>query len=193
MRVGGFFGSALAVAAMAAGMSVAPVGTAAAKDVGTYGGDGGSSFRSPCRPGEGLAGLRIRSGTALDAVAALCVKLNFRRTDWNGEPYTPTQLWGGGGGGSQSVKCNEGDIVRRLRVSAGPWGDIPVVKHIAIECYDLSNMDYHYRVVQKNPQGTLDGSRWKDCPDGYIGSGVYGRAGNLVDRLGLSCEKRRRR
>lgn len=175
--------AALAVVASATFSTTAP---SLAKDMGVYGGSGGGRFDSPCRPRDGLVGIKYRSGTALDAVTAVCVPINAARTEWAGSTYSPTQMWGGGGGGRGTLMCQNGDVIRRLRVSAGPWGDIAVVKFLGIECEDLAT-DYTYRVQASN-SGTVTGTSWIKCGGGRIGSGIYGRSGALVDAIGLKCD-----
>lgn len=147
----------------------------------------GAASNSPCRPRDGLVGIKYRAGTALDAVTAVCVPISASRTEWAGNTYSPTQLWGGGGGGRGSIMCQNGDVIRRIKVHAGPWGDIAVVKYLTIECEDLAT-DYTYK-VQMPTNGTVNSSDWIGCGAGRIGSGIYGKAGNLVDRVGLACDK----
>lgn len=171
-----------------AGALIASLPTAAgAKDVGAYGGDGGSDFRSECRPPDALIGINLRSGTGLDAVVAICIPLNAERTEWAGQAYEPTQYWGGGGGGYQKIACQPGDVVKRLRVSTGLWDNhIFIVKYIAIECKDLGS-NYTYRVAQQNVNQGIVSTKWMDCKK-RIGSGIYGWSGQMIDRIGLSCE-----
>lgn len=189
MRIAWCFRYAVAactVLALAAGLAFSTITPAAADDdAGAYGGFGGGDFRSPCRPRDGLAGIRFRAGTALDAVTAICVPISSNREEWAGETYEPTQLWGGSGGGRQKIMCQNGDVVRRMRVSIGPWGDILVVKYLTIECEDLAS-DYTYK-VQATKVGTVTKSKWIGCEYNKIGTGLYGRSGNLVDRVGLQC------
>ncbi len=181
-RTASFFASV----SFALGLVLTGAAHAAPGDAGSYGGNGGGSFRSQCRPPDALIGINMRSGTALDAVVAICIPLTPDRQEWAGQAYEPTQYWGGGGGGYQKIACQPGDVVRRLRVSRGPWGDLTVVKHIAIECEDLAT-DYTYKVVPGQTGGTVKGTRWIDCGEGEIGLGIYGRSGALIDKIGLQC------
>lgn len=179
--------SATAMLAVTAGAALTAMTPAHAVDINSYGGQGGGSFRSPCRPGHALIGINMRAGMALDAVTAICMPLSADRWEWGGQAYEPTQYWGGGGGGYQKIACQPGDVVRRMKVSAGPWGDIAVVKFLAIECEDLAT-DYSYKVAAP-ANGTVTGSKWIGCGYNQIGTGIFGRSGMLVDRIGLSCGK----
>jgi hypothetical protein len=161
----------------------------AAKEEGSFGGKGGGRYDSPCRPRDGLVGIKYKAGTALDSITAVCVPISASRTEWAGSTYTPTQQWGGGGGGRGTIMCQNGDVIRRIKVHAGPWGDIAVVKFLTIECEDLAT-DYTYK-VQMPTNGTVNSSSWLGCSAGRIGSGIYGNAGMLVDRVGLACDKYR--
>lgn len=148
------------------------------------GGFGGGVFTSACRPGHALIGVNIRSGTALDAITAICVQLNASQTEWEGQTYEPTQYWGGGGGGYQNAACQPGDVVNRFIVRAGPWDDLFIVKSIALECKDLGS-NYTYDVVP-NHAGTVTRTGRYTC-DGDIPTGIYGKYGAFVDKVGLLC------
>ncbi len=173
-----------AAIALSFGMGLGLLSTSAlADDVGPYGGGGGGDFRSECRPGHALIGINLRSGTALDAVVAICIPLNQEKTEWGGEAYEPTQYWGGGGGGYQKAACNPGDVVTKLRVFRGPWNDIVVVKGFTITCKDLGS-DYSY-VVAPTSGGTVTGKNTMKCSE--IATGIHGGSGTMVDSLGLVC------
>lgn len=180
-------GSACVMLALAVGLGLGAVNEGRAGDVGQYGGSGGGNFRSKCRGSDALIGINMRSGSALDAVVAICIPLTADRKEWGGGAYEPTQYWGGGGGGYQKIACQPGDVVSQLRVSKGPWGDGTVVKHIRIECQDLGS-DYVYEVAPGQIAGETNGTRWLTCPSNALGSGIYGRSGALVDKIGLACD-----
>ncbi|MEZ5669277.1 MAG: hypothetical protein R3F55_17945 [Alphaproteobacteria bacterium] len=158
-----------------------------ARDVGPFGGGGGGNFRSECRPNDVLIGVNLRSGTALDAVVAICTPLNAERTEWAGGAYEPTQYWGGGGGGYQKVACQPGDVVQALSSSYGPWSELTIVKHISIQCRDLGS-DYTYEVRPDQVAGTVVATDWAGCDAATeTASGIFGGSGEYVDRIGLVC------
>lgn len=158
-----------------------------ARDAGPHGGGGGGNFRSECRPNDALIGVNLMSGAALDAVVSICIPLNPERTEWAGQAYEPTQYWGGPGGGYQKIACQPGDVVRALRIASGPWSELTIVKHIAIECRDLGS-SHTYQVVPGEVGGTVHVTEWVGCNDETeIGSGIFGGSGTYVDRIGLIC------
>lgn len=158
---------------------------AEARNAGELGGFGGVPFTSECRPGHALIGVNLRSGTALDAIVAICIPLNGQRTEWEGQAYEPTQYWGGKGGRYKKAACQPGDVVKTLKVRAGPWDDLFIVKSIAIRCRDLGS-DYEYDVVPDSA-GTVTKKKSYQCDSGEIASGIYGQSGTLVDKVGLIC------
>jgi hypothetical protein len=165
-----------------------------AMDIGDIGGDGGAPFRSECRanqtgvivPGDVIIGFNMRSGTALDAIVPICISLNDRGTEWKGEAYEPTQYFGGAGGGYQKIACQPGYAVRHFHVFAGPAGNINIVKHVRMTCQKLDS-GLWYDVSPNQIGGTVTGDQRYSCGDRHWGSGIYGKSGAFVDRLGFVC------
>lgn len=158
-------------------------GDALAYDLQAIGGGGGEHFESRCRPGDALIGINVRSGTALDAVSAICMPVT-KKYDWAGKSYQPTQYWGGHGGGHQKAVCKRGYVVGRLKVYAMRWGKIMVVNSISIRC--KSYKTFHEYDITPRRAGTIVASASNDCKRGFA-TGLHGGYGNLVDRLGLAC------
>jgi len=161
---------------------------ASARDIGHVGGDGGGEFNSRCRPNDVVIGFNMRSGTALDAIVPICIPLNAERTEWAGQAYEPTPYKGGGGGSYQKIACRPGDAVRHFHVYAGPWSRLTVVKHVRMTCQDLNSGNW-YDVVPGQIAGTVTSDKRFSCGDGEWGTGIYGKHGLLVDRLGFSCDR----
>ena len=117
---------------------VAMTPVAEARDVGELGGNGGVVFRAPCRTNDVLIGLNMRSGKALDAVAAICIPTNPQRTEWSGEAYEAAKddgsYYGGGGGDYQKIACNGNYAVTHLHVFIDGNG---AVNHVIITCRRL--------------------------------------------------------
>jgi hypothetical protein len=84
-----------------------------------------------------MIGINMRSGTALDAIVAICIQIDGQRVEWVGQAYDAGDYAGGSGGQYQKIACDPGDVVMSLKVHAGPWGDLTVVKHISIVCRNL--------------------------------------------------------
>ena len=72
-----------------------------------------------------------------------------------------------------------------MRVRRGPLGDINVVRTLEITCKDLGS-DYNCKVVATNRSSTITGGKTLRC-EGWIGSGIYGKSGTMIDKIGLSC------
>ena len=140
-----------------------------------------------------VIGFNMRSGTALDAINPICIRLNDQGTEWTGEAYEASlQYRGGPGGGYQKIACNPGDAVRHFHVyAAGPWGDSTVVEHVRMTCEDLGNPANWYNVVPQQIAGTVTMDQRFSCGDGYWAAGLYGRTGALVDRLGFGVQENR--
>lgn len=168
--------------AAACGLS-AVTGSALANDLNAIGGKGGEPFESRCRPNDALIGINLRSGTALDAVSAICRPLT-KKYGWTGKSYEPTQYWGGNGGGRQKAVCKRDYVVGRLKVYVMRWGNIMVVNSISIRCKNYKT--FHEYDITPRRAGTIIDSANNSCNRGFA-TGIHGGYGNLVDRLGLSC------
>lgn len=153
----------------------------AARDVGALGGGGGNAFRSPCNTSDVMIGLSMMTGKALDRVSPICIRITPQRT-WTGEAYEGN--WQGGNGGSyQKIACQPGYAVRHLHVFMDKF---KIVNHINITCQDLNSGQWHDAVPQV--AGEAIGDVRFSCADGEYASGIFGRAGTLVDQAGLMCE-----
>jgi hypothetical protein len=157
--------------------------------IGEIGGNGGGSFEAFCGSNAVVIGFNMRSGTALDAINPICIRLNPEGTEWSGQAYEASlQYRGGPGGGYQKIACNPGDAVRHFHVYAGPWGNSIVVKHVRMTCQDLGS-GHWYNVVPQHMAGTVSMEQRFSCGDGEWAAGLYGRTGALVDKLGFACKK----
>ncbi|MDQ1255705.1 MAG: hypothetical protein QG656_298, partial [Candidatus Hydrogenedentes bacterium] len=154
-----------------------------ARDVGALGGDGGAPFRLTCQTGTVLVGIYMFSGSALDAVMPACAWLNPDKTDWV-QPSRGLQWVGGSGGDFQHVFCNPGFVVRHLHVFMDGHR---MVNHIRITCADLDSPAWHDSFPEEIG-GVAVGDVRFDCGDHEWASGIYGRAGDLIDQIGLQCE-----
>jgi hypothetical protein len=139
-----------------------------------------------CRPAHAMIGINMRNGAALDAVVPICIAMDGQREHWVGEAYEPTPYMGGPGGTYEKIACKPGDVVKSLRVHVGPWGDLTVVKYVSIVCRNLITRS-EYKVIPRERGRTKTNSRTFTCDREQIASGLYGRHGLLVDKLGLDC------
>lgn len=177
------FARTFAVLCVAACGLSAATGGALAYDLKAIGGPGGEPFEARCRPNDALIGIKLRSGTALDAVSAICMPVT-KKYAWSGKSYEPTQYWGGNGGGYQKAACKRGYVVTKLKVYAMRWGDIMVVNSVSVRCRNYKT--YHEYDITPRRAGTIIASATNDCGRGFA-TGIHGGYGNLVDRLGISC------
>jgi hypothetical protein len=167
-----------------------------ARDIGTVGGTGGNEFYAACRPNDVVIGFNMRTGEAINAIVPICIALNPQRTEWTGQAYeanppgTPGgTYWGGPDGNYQKIACNPGDAVRHFHVLAGPLGNIVVTKEVRMTCQDL-NSGHWYDVFPSQLAGSaVNMDQRFSCGADEWGTGIYGRIGSLVDRLGFTCDK----
>jgi hypothetical protein len=161
---------------------------------GPIGGGGGSPVSVRCPPGTFLLGLDARAGDDVDSVHPVC--------GWDtGNPpgriatASPTASMGGRGGASTlGVRCpDETPFVRGLQVRAE--GEVTiVVDRIDVLCGRLSGplppaVDGQTRFFlasrQQNNANAINESA--TCPPRFVGAGIHGRHGALVDAIGLIC------
>jgi hypothetical protein len=153
-----------------------------ARDMGDLGSRSGSGFRQTCHGTDVLIGFSMKTGSALDAINPICINLSPQRT-WI-QAYE--LAWkGGGGGGYQKLACQFNYAVRHLHVYTDRNG---AVNHIRITCQDLNSGDWSDEVPAFGGEATRN--KRFSCDDGEWATGIYGRAGGLVNRLGLQCEPR---
>lgn len=165
------------------------IGSAAAFDRGSVGGDGGLPFRENCKPGTVLIGLDLNYDGALQRFQPICYNLNAERTDW--APSGMDYLDGAGGGSSRGLKttlaCDRGSSVQRLRV----WlTKDKVVQRVSLRCASLSDpRARHDKSDQVGGGEPAVGMGYVNCLEGEFATGVYGMAQSKVYQIGLQCNK----
>jgi hypothetical protein len=162
------------------------------------GGSGGNTFQARCAPGEHLIGLNLRAGHNVDAVQPICGSTS--------NPSGPMTIgremprFGGQGGEPKQLICpSNTPAVIAMHVSAEGVG-VVALKAIYLYCgvvaaqQILSEVASASFVGPSQHQNILPGtsdvrssSGYKICPGGLIPVGAHGRAGALVDALGLIC------
>jgi hypothetical protein len=159
-----------------------------ANDLGPVGGNGGSTFVSECRPNDAVVALSMRSGTAVDAVRVVCAPLNEEKTRWAAPTtYSPTDFFGGTGGGPQLIACQRNDAIVAVHVYTGHAGIPYVVTHVSITCANLAAPANTYVVVPQQVAGLVDSDQELSCHGNGWVTAVLGAYGNYVDRLGVRC------
>ncbi len=97
--------------------------------------------------------------------------------------------WGAGGVQFNDT-CPPGQVIRGFFGRAGAYVD-----SVGIHCGELrlsrSGTSYSVtvRAAVNRPAGGGGGGYTLDCPAGYAVSGIRGRAGNVIDRVGIVCRQ----
>ena len=149
------------------------------------GGTGGQPFSLDCGGDSVLAGVNARTGTLVDAVEAVCVKVKADGS-WTGG-YVSKGRAGGSGGGPISLYCDEGWAVMGIHGRSGA-----LVDKLGVRCGKLGAQGGVVKIVEGNamrgPSGGNGGSPFDDtCPGGQVGRGLNGRAGTRIDQIELAC------
>jgi len=149
-------------------------------EAGSFGGGGGAEFHASCTP-KALAALYAFVGSALDRVDVICGTLHGNGTVAD---VRPTGAYVGGGGGKlQGQYCPENALVTGMKV----WMDYnKMVNGFILRCTYMTNGIETWTTMRVggehygNPKTIL-------CKKNEIAIGIYGRAGSLIDKLGLLC------
>ncbi len=103
------------------------------------GGIGGQTFQRMCPSGDAMVGLRVRSGSRINAVSAICAD----PVTWaSGSSTTQYLSFNGGSGGSYSVnKCPSGEFLVGLKSWAKytPQHSTTTVHGVQLICRDLGS------------------------------------------------------
>lgn len=176
----------ITVAALAA-LLVTGLWPAAAGAQPQFGGTGGNAFEAVCGAKEAMVGIAGRNGAMLDAVEVLCARIGL-----DGKYVSPprkTARYGGGGGGDFSLACPTDHVATGIVGRAGG-----LIDALGVICSKI-NMNYTFGSWSPGsagptlgPAGGGGGSQFSsDCGYNPPAVGLSGRAGTLVDRVGLKC------
>jgi hypothetical protein len=169
----------LALAALLAAPAPRP---AAAASTETIGGPGGAPFRVACGGGRYLVGLTGRSGSWIDQVAPVCVRLVGSR--WTDVPRVGPAV-GGETGVAFTMLCPTDHVVTGFYGYAQDY-----VINIGLNCRRDGAGGPHWSPSVPARVGGAAGvssSAGGGCGPGAAADGIVGGAGLYVDRLGLSC------
>jgi hypothetical protein len=174
---------ALAVMALLLGSAAAY-----ATDLALRGGSGGNAFRSECPAGQFLVGMSIKAGAWVDAVAPLCAPLIDNNTRFGKWKRGARQ---GGKGGSPLLKDGACPSDRYIVAIAVEVVDDKYVDFIDINCIPLDGRDAATLVCLKTGEPCyFAGYNLPTCSTNEAATGIWGRAGQFVDALGLICGPR---
>ncbi|RWM38864.1 SH3 domain-containing protein [Mesorhizobium sp.] len=155
----------------------------AEREAGSFGGQGGAPFHGTCSP-KALAGVFLRAGKALDTVMIDCGTLNKNGTvtDVIGDAHFHA---GGSGGDPFSVGqfCPQNALVTGMRV----WKDHNnMVNSFILRCTSMTDGTNTWTTMRARGEAINDPVKIL-CKKNEIGIGIYGRAGSLIDNIGLLC------
>ncbi len=146
-----------------------------ARDIGALGGSGGGAFRIACEPGDPVVGFDIWATHVVQMIAPICG--STRRGGTYGMPTAGQRI-----GQRQHVVCPPGGVLTILHVFADRT---PLVSGVGFTCWtarNATNSNHPPRSV-----GHATRNKRFICPPGEMATGIYGRAGTAIDKLGLTC------
>lgn len=170
------------------------------------GGDGGAPFDMRCAQGDYLVGLSGRSGHWLDAIAPMCA-----RWDANARQFLPpgiAPLRGGRGGHAGETRCDANSAINQLLIETAPndWGSVGLLAPRCVNARETARQTARTGVTQfgmgiadrRAAEAERDGygvsvsvdydwAAMPQCRAGDVAVGIFGAAGDAVDRLGLIC------
>lgn len=169
---------------------------AVARDTASAGGSGGGAFRDDCGD-RYLIGVRIWQGDSLDGIMPICGELDAKYRRVNGFQF-PGGHHGGYGGSEKTVICPGPSVVRGFKITIGE-GDM--VGNVHLLCKNTHTGEWTEQGTGWTPEtsgflGGFTGGAVQhegapyNCRENEDGHGIFGRAGNMVDRLGLICKPR---
>jgi hypothetical protein len=152
-----------------------------------FGGGGGTAFELRCGRGYVLTGLQGRQGMVVDRIGVLCRPV--RPDGTLGSETTVGSEVGGGGGNPATVSCASGHVVSALWILYGTYVD-----SVQIGCRTwhagTRSMSGTIAFGQKLGGSGSPTPKQVSCgSDRQPGAGILGRAGNVVDSVGLVCNE----
>ena len=160
---------------------------------GTVGGAGGAgSLVDECGAGQVLAGLKGSADGVIGGVAPLCVDVDLNGA-WSGEPLASATVHGGGGSAPFERVCPSGSALVDFEggTSFDVWST-GVVGSLGARCRSLADPTTVEGPAVALPRaGAATGDEaLRGCGEGSVATGIHGRAGAVVDALGLICLER---
>ncbi len=147
--------------------------------------DGTSSFTSDCGSDGVMAGIRVRTGTLVDSVQAICVKVGSNGA-WAGGQFDGTRA-GGNGGSPSDLLCDQGSAVTAVFGNSGS-----LIDRVGVRCGKLGVGGGMVKAAgasaPKGPAGGAGGSAFdQPCMGVQIARGISGTAGTLVATISVNC------
>lgn len=169
------------------------------------GGPGGIQFIAPCPDRQVLTGLEIRWGHDVDSIRPLCATAQGSAAS---EPAPAGDLFYGGAGGSftSRIVCpaatpvitgmwilaegSKTKVVNDIRLYCGHTDGRQIAKKEPDAVFDAPYLRHTGIGIGPDPGSSI--ADRQDCPNGLLAVGVHGRAGELLDAVGLICGAPRR-
>ena len=163
------------------------------------GGSGGTYFEYSCGPGRMLVGLRGSAGVLVDAVQAVCARVDAAGQVTEAGPAGP--VFGGPRPFDKVADCPAQQAIQSIRVSQTE--DQPLVGSIQITCLEVARFGDGGRTelelegsgnlaLYTSPQLLIPSENRgyyspSSCPNETYAVGLRGRASQYLDALGLIC------
>lgn len=177
-RLAASMARAFSVSAIALALSVFTM-ESHAEDVGAFGGGGGGEFRTACEPGHFLVGFDAAATHVIDGIAPVC---GDRRND---ALATYGRPWAGGLAGTvHKPRCPPDAVLTILHVFIDNG---QLVSQVGFTCWNTRTNEMTNSFPEYGGEAVSD--LRLVCPQGQVGTGIYGRAGSAIDQLGLTCGK----
>lgn len=163
----------------------------------TIGGDGGNPFEFRCPAGSYLVGVRSRAGYVVDHIGAVCGAWD-PVTRVAGAGRDMRTEFGGTGGQWTRFGCPPGAALSGWR-AGNSYADDPTVLGFleAPKCRSLADpaqaVPTQDRLIGRHQARSGFPAHFVIvgdyvCPPGEVGVGIFGGAGQFVDRIGLVCD-----
>lgn len=156
-----------------------------------FGGAGGGNFEISCPHGSVMTGIEAHHGEWIDALSPVCSYYLRSQNDSLAEAPNPQPFAGRTGAARGFIRCeNSWGVLTGLELhqARNRWGSIG---HITVNCgksKDPGQFANKFPGSAPYLGNSQQGSRHTvQCPPPLVAGGIYGRAGNAVDALGLMC------
>lgn len=162
---------------------------------------GGEPYYVECKRGTYLSGFEGRAGAWIDHVRIVCARWDAQSGRLEPPMAEETQIGQSQGGEETHAVCPTGlAIGDRYDDVYARDEDTFVLHSLEFHCVNAADgMRPKWRKFGSTSPTEQDTLWWeakwqtKGCPEGYLATGVYGRAGHFVDTLGFVCRPRPKR
>ncbi len=151
----------------------------------------GEHYHLGCDDGEVLVGVHGRQGSWINRIGIRCVKVDVQGR-WDGNVYNGPAVGGDGDVFTRDIEptdCPRNNAVVGFRGKYGSYVD-----KLELECRPLADAEHADGPTSMiGPFGGEGGTGFDtiSCDGARAATGIYGRAGIYVDKLGLKCAHER--